>query len=142
MKVAIVSDYEGKKLKDALLNELTEYDFTIIDPEPKGMKNAVESSKKAASMLKKNEVDRAIVIDKYGVGSFIAMNKHKHVICAEVSEEHSAKMTRAHNNANSIALGSGIVGLELAKNICLTFIRGDYEGGRHQIRVDMLNRLA
>lgn len=68
--------------------------------------------------------------------------KYKGIICAEVSDEHSAKMTREHNNASMITMGSGIVGKRLAESIVDAFIKGEYSGGRHQIRVDMLNKMA
>lgn len=90
----------------------------------------------------KEEDNFGIIIDEYGAGSFMVANKVKGVVCAEVSDEHSARMTKEHNNANVISLGSGIVGKTLAKNIVMSFLNNNYSGGRHQIRVDMLNRLA
>ena len=68
--------------------------------------------------------------------------KIKGMIAAEVSDERSAYMTRGHNNARMITLGSEIVGEGLAKNIVKAFVTGTYDGGRHQIRVDMLNKMG
>lgn len=67
--------------------------------------------------------------------------KHKGMIAAEVSEERSAYMTREHNNSQMITIGSQIVGEKLAENIVLAFLKAEYDGGRHQIRVDMLNKM-
>ena len=68
--------------------------------------------------------------------------KHKGIICAQVADEHSAKMTRDHNNTSIITIGSKVTALEIAKGIADKFISSNYSGGRHQIRVDMLNKMA
>lgn len=82
------------------------------------------------------------MIDAYGAGPFMVATKIKGMIAAEVSDERSAYMTRAHNNARIITVGSEIVGPGVAKNIAKGFVEGDYDGGRHQIRVDMLNKMC
>ena len=64
------------------------------------------------------------------------------MIAAEVSDERSAYMTRSHNNARMITMGAEIVGDTLAKNVAKEFVNGHYYGGRHQIRVDMLNKMC
>ena len=63
-------------------------------------------------------------------------------VAAEVSDERSAYMTRGHNNSRMITMGAQLVGDELAKNIAKGFVNGKYDGGRHQIRVDMLNKMC
>ncbi|CRG03719.1 galactose-6-phosphate isomerase%2C LacA subunit [Streptococcus pneumoniae] len=68
--------------------------------------------------------------------------KIKGMIAAEVSDERSAYMTRGHNNSKMITMGSEIVGDTLAKNVVKGFVNGHYDGGRHQIRVDMLNKMC
>lgn len=65
--------------------------------------------------------------------------KIKGMIAAEISEERSAYMTRQHNNAKAICLGNDILGKGLAKNVVKEFLAAEYDGGRHQVRVDMLN---
>ena len=88
------------------------------------------------------EGQKAIVIDEYGTGSFNVCTKHKGIVCAQVADEHSAKMTRDHNNTSIITLGSKITNLEMAKKISDKFLLSEYSGGRHQVRVDMLNKMA
>ena len=66
----------------------------------------------------------------------------KEYVEAEVSDERSAYMTRGHNNSRMITMGAQIVGDQLAKNIAKGFVNGKYDGGRHQIRVDMLNKMC
>ena len=82
------------------------------------------------------------MVDGYGAGSYMAASKVKGMICAEISDERSAYMTRQHNNAKVICLGAQIVGPGLAKSIAREFLAADYDGGRHQIRVDMLDKMA
>ncbi|ESR08765.1 galactose-6-phosphate isomerase subunit LacA, partial [Streptococcus iniae] len=88
------------------------------------------------------EDNLGIMIDAYGAGPFMVATKIKGMVAAEVSDERSAYMTRGHNNARMITIGSEIVGELLAKNIAKAFVTGKYDGGRHQIRVDMLNKMA
>ncbi|MCD3406321.1 galactose-6-phosphate isomerase subunit LacA, partial [Streptococcus equi subsp. zooepidemicus] len=88
------------------------------------------------------DTNLGIMVDAYGAGPFMVATKLKGMIAAEVSDERSAYMTRGHNNARMITLGARIVGEELAKNIAKAFVVGSYDGGRHQIRVDMLNKMA
>ena len=68
--------------------------------------------------------------------------KHKYIICAPLNDSHSAKMTRDHNNTNIITLGSKVLGSDIAKEIVKRFVYGEYAAGRHQIRVDMLDRMC
>ena len=64
-----------------------------------------------------------------------------HILCARCSEEYSANMTRKHNNANVLALGARVIGVELAKSIVRTFLKTEFEGGRHQKRIDKIMSL-
>lgn len=141
MEVFIASDKDGLALKDYLVEELKGYDFNLDDVSPDNG-TFVESVEELVSHLQNNENALAIAIDAYGAGSFIAATKHKNIVAAEVSDERSAYMTREHNNSRMITMGSQIVGKELAKNIALYFLRAKYDGGRHQIRVDMLNKMC
>lgn len=102
----------------------------------------VDNTLAVANAVKTNEDNLGIMIDAYGVGPFMVATKVKGMVAAEVSDERSAYMTRGHNNARMITMGSEIVGDLLAKNIVKGFVTGKYDGGRHQIRVDMLNKMA
>ena len=99
---------------------------------------------KEMTVANKNVVTVAFgfVIDAYGAGPFMVATKIKGMVAAEVSDERSAYMTRGHNNSRMITMGAEIVGDELAKNIAKGFVNGKYDGGRHQIRVDMLNKMC
>ncbi|MEC1500921.1 galactose-6-phosphate isomerase subunit LacA [Bacillus sonorensis] len=142
MKVLIGADQDGTHLKEVLKDYLAEQGYDVIDKTPEANLDFVDSAVRVVRALQEKEGDRGILIDKFGAGSFLAANKCKGMICAEVSDEHSAKMTRNHNNTMAIALGSGIVGEELAKGCADAYLNSEYAGGRHQIRVDMLNRMC
>ncbi|MBP7553828.1 MAG: ribose 5-phosphate isomerase B [Spirochaetes bacterium] len=93
----------------------------------------------AKSVLEKKGI--GILICGTGVGISIAANKVDGVRCALCSEEYSARMTRKHNDANILALGGRTTGVELAKSIVNTFLNTDFEGGRHQKRIDKISSL-
>ena len=106
-----------------------------------GSEDFVDSTVNAVQEFRKHEHARAILFDKYG-HSFMPANKFKGIICAAVSDEHSAMMTIRHNSTPIINLGSGITGDILAVEIVKTFLEYDYDAGRHQVRIDMLNKLC
>lgn len=144
MKVFLGADKAGLDLKNTIKTYINEEidDLEVIDTTPEGAEDFVESSVAVANGVKENEGAAGILFDETGAGSFMAVSKIKGIIAAETSDEHSAKMTRDHNNAAIITLGSGIVGERLAKNIANIFLSAEYSGGRHQIRVDMLDAMC
>lgn len=141
MAVIIGADSSGIKLKDIVKEFLVKEGFSVVDVTKNG-EDFVKITKDVALEVNKNDKNLGIVIDSYGAGPFMVATKIKGMICAEVSDERSAYMTRAHNNARMITMGAYIVGEELAKNIAKSFVSGKYDGGRHQIRVDMLNKMC
>ncbi len=144
MTIYLAADKDGFNLKNQVKTILEQQlDNSILEDlslEPAD--DFIESSKAIVKALTSDEDSLAIAFDAYGCGSFMALNKHKGIIAAEISEERSAYMTREHNNARVITIASKTIGTELAQNIALEFIKGAYAGGRHQIRVDMLNSMC
>ena len=142
MKVFLASDKDGLKLKN-FIHENIKDDYEVVDLTPEGEADFVESSKKMVEALDfgKSE-DLGVIFDAYGVGSFMASNKHKGMIVGEISDERSAYMTRQHNNTKLISLGSEILGEGLALNVVSEFLKASYDGRRHQVRVDMLNEMC
>ena len=96
---------------------------------------------RAARAVASGECDRGIVICGTGIGVSLAANKIPGIRCALCGDPYSAKMTRAHNNANMLALGARVIGVELAKMIVEAFLDTPFEGGRHQTRIDMITAL-
>lgn len=87
------------------------------------------------------DVDYGVLMCGTGIGISIAANKVPGVIAAVCSEPYSARLTKQHNNANIIAFGARVVGVELAKMILDEFFAAEFEGGRHQRRVDMIREI-
>ena len=96
---------------------------------------------RAARAVASGACDRGIVICGTGIGMSLAANKVPGIRCALCGDPYSAKMTRAHNNANMLALGARVIGVELAKMIVEAFLDTPFEGGRHQTRIDMITAL-
>ncbi|WP_026747624.1 galactose-6-phosphate isomerase subunit LacA [Leptotrichia trevisanii] len=140
MKVILGSDVDGNELKDYIKNYLLENGYDVIDKSEN--KDFVETTYAVAQTVLADDDSLGIVFDAYGAGSFMVATKIKGMVAAEVSDERSAYMTRGHNNSRIIAIGSKIVGTEVAKNIVKGFLTAGYDGGRHQIRVDMLNKMC
>ena len=132
MAIVVGADLKGKRLKDVVKHFLVEEGFEVIDVTEDGQ-DFVDVTLAVASVVNK---------DAYGAGPFMVATKIKGMVAAEVSDERSAYMTRGHNNSRMITVGAEIVGDELAKNIAKGFVNGKYDGGRHQIRVDMLNKMC
>lgn len=141
MAIVVGADLKGTRLKDVVKNFLVEEGFEVIDVTKDGQ-DFVDVTLVVASEVNKDEQNLGIVIDAYGAGPFMVATKIKGMVAAEVSDERSAYMTRGHNNSRMITVGAEIVGDELAKNIAKGFVNGKYDGGRHQIRVDMLNKMC
>ena len=142
MRVVIGSDSDGMELKELIKKKLIKEGITVVDKSETASEDFVESTLAIANDLNENEGSLGIAVDGYGAGSFITATKVKGMVAAEVSDERSAYMTREHNNSRMITLGSKIVGDELALNIVKEFLQANYDGGRHQVRVDMFNKMA
>ena len=141
MAIIIGADAAGNKLQDVVKEFLIGENFEVVDVTEEG-KDFVDVTLAVAAEVNKQEQNLGIVIDAYGAGPFMVATKIKGMVAAEVSDERSAYMTRGHNNSRMITMGAEIVGEGLAKNIAKGFVNGKYDGGRHQIRVDMLNKMC
>lgn len=141
MSVVIGADLAGLKLKEVVKSFLEKEGHPVVDVSTEGQ-DFVDVTLSVAKEVNQKEENLGIVIDAYGAGPFMVATKIKGMVAAEVSDERSAYMTRGHNNSRIIAVGAEIVGEELAKNIAKGFVNGQYDGGRHQIRVDMLNKMC
>ncbi|WP_195854126.1 galactose-6-phosphate isomerase subunit LacA [Aerococcus tenax] len=142
MKVIIGADKGGFELKNKIKKYLEGNDYDVVDVTEDPAKDFVESTNKILDKVLENDSNLGVAVDAYGVGSFMAGTKHKKAIVAELSDERTAYMTREHNNARMITLGQEVVGEELAFNIVREFLSAEYAGGRHQVRVDMLNEMC
>ena len=140
MKIGLGSSEGGKYLKEKIKADLLEKGYEVIDNLNKG-NDIFDVSCRISEAVTNGEIDKGIILDDYGIAPFMICLKHKGLVCAQVADEHSAKMTRDHNNTSIITIGYEITGEALAKSICGIFAESDYSGGRHQVRVDMLNKM-
>ncbi|KRL86647.1 galactose-6-phosphate isomerase subunit LacA [Lacticaseibacillus pantheris] len=141
MDVVIGSDKAGFELKEKVKQYLQDRDYHVIDVTEEPAADFVDSSLAVTKQVLENGVKKAIMFDEYGVGSAMASNKVKGMVTANVNEERTGHMTAMHNGAKAIALGSGIVGEKLAYTIIQRYLDTEYAGGRHQVRLDMLEKM-
>lgn len=141
MKVVIGSDKDGFALKETIKKWLQDNKYEVVDVTPQPAKDFVESSLKVTHEVLDNGVKKAIMFDEYGVGSAMASNKVKGMVTANVNEERTGHMTALHNGAKALAIGSGIVGVKLAESIIDYYLHTEYAGGRHQVRLNMLEEM-
>ena len=97
--------------------------------------------KAAAEAVASGECEKGIVICTTGIGISIAANKVQGIRCAHCADSLEAEMTRRHNDANMLAIGAGVTGKNLAERMVEVFLSTDFEGGRHERRVNKLNAI-
>ena len=143
MKIALGSDHGGYALKCDIIQLLEklgyEYkDFGCYAPESC---DYPDFGAAAARAVASGECDRGIVICTTGIGISITANKIKGIRCAHCADPLEAEMTRRHNDANMMAIGAGFTGKNLAERMVEVFLTTEFEGGRHQRRVDKIMAL-
>ncbi len=141
--IALACDHAAVGMKKEIIKLLDEMGLTYKDFGTYTEESCAYPvfAARAARAVASGECDRGIVICGTGIGISIAANKVRGIRCGLCSDPLSAELTRRHNDANMLAFGARIVGVELAKAIVRTFLTTEYEGGRHQARVDMLAKL-
>lgn len=140
MKIAIGSDHGGYGLKELIRKHLQEKGFDIKDfgTDSTASVDYPDFAKAVGEAVVAEEFQRGILICGTGIGISIAANKIPGVRCALVGDCFSAKATRQHNDANILALGERVVGPGLALEIVDIWLSAEFEGGRHQGRVDKI----
>lgn len=138
--IALGSDHGGFDLKQRVKAYLDEKHIPYKDYgcDSKESCDYPIFAKAAAEAVASGECEKGIVICTTGIGISIAANKVRGIRCALCGDPLSASLTRRHNNANMLAMGAGIVGKNLAENIVDTFLNTQFEGGRHERRVNAL----
>lgn len=143
MRIVIGSDHAGPELKAHVRAHLEGQGHTVTDVGTNSHDSTdyPDWAAQAASLVTGGEADLGILICGTGVGIGISANKIHGIRCGIVSEPYSAVMSRRHNNANMISFGARVVGPDLALMIVDAFVTGEFEGGRHQRRVDKITAL-
>ena len=138
--IAIASDHGGYALKEHIKAYLTAQGKTCKDfgTDSTASCDYPIFGRAAAEAVANGECETGIVICTTGIGISITANKVKGIRCALCSDSVTAEMTRRHNNSNMLAMGAGIVGPLLAERIVDTFLSTEFEGGRHERRVNLM----
>ncbi|MBD8004454.1 ribose 5-phosphate isomerase B [Bacillus norwichensis] len=140
MKVAIASDHGGVNIRKELLQLMDEMGIEYVDLgcEGSGSVDYPDYAVPVAEKVVSGECDRGILVCGTGIGMSIAANKVKGIRCALVHDVFSAKATRLHNDSNILAMGERVIGPGLAREIAKTWLETEFEGGRHEKRVQKI----
>ena len=143
-RIAIVSDHAAFEMKAALAAWLREAGHAVSDLGPDGVESVdyPDYGYKLAEEIAAGRADFGVALCGSGIGISIAANRHPACRCALVSEGLSARLAREHNDANVIAMGARLIGIEQAKECVAAFLATPFGGGRHQRRVDKLSNPA
>lgn len=144
MKIGIGNDHvavEYKHIISKYIEEKYGYEVMNFGTDSEERFNYPLAGEAVANAVVGGKVDKGIVICGTGVGISLAANKVNGIRCVTCSEPYSAKLSREHNNTNMLAFGARVVGIELAKMIVDAWLTGEYVGGRHQTRIDMLKEI-
>ena len=141
--IAIGSDHVGYPLKEEIKKYLDELGYTYQDFGAHSTERTDYPlfAKDVTSAVSLNQAALGILICGTGVGMSIAANKVKGIRAVVCSEPYSAMLSRQHNNTNILALGSRVIGPELARMIVKAWLEAEYEGGRHAARVEMISQI-
>lgn len=144
MKIGFGSDHGGYDLKLKIMEVLSKeegyelFDYGSFEGE---RVDYPDYAKKTADAVVNKDVDLGILFCGTGIGISIAANKVKGIRCALLSDCFSAQMAKEHNNANMIALGGRVLGEELAIKIVKSFLNAEFQGERHQKRLDKISKM-
>lgn len=142
MKIVAAADHAGYELKDQLVALLREQGHEVDDlgTNANSSVDYPDYAHRVAEKIVSGAADRGLLVCGTGVGMAITANRHPGVRAVVASDVFTARMSRSHNDANVLALGSRVVGAGLAREILSAWLNGDYEGGRHDHRVKKIER--
>ncbi len=141
MKIALASDHAAVDLKAALVNYLKDAGHDVIDLGPQTTESVdyPDYGYKLGKAVADGEAERGVALCGSGIGISIAVNRNPACRCALVSEPLSAKLAREHNDANVLAMGARLTGVDMAKACVDAFLKTDFGGDRHARRVGKLS---
>ncbi len=140
MKIAIAADHGGFELKNSMVEYIKELGYEVNDfgTDSADSVDYPDYARKVCEDIQNEKSDLGILICGTGIGMSLAANKFSGIRAACVSDVYSAKMSRNHNNANVLCFGARVVGDEVAKLLIKTFLENEFEGGRHERRVNKI----
>ena len=141
MKIATASDHGGYELKKGIMAYLSENGIQHEDfgCGPGESVDYVDYAQKAIDRVSAGDCDRAILVCGTGLGMAIVANKYKGIRATPCLDEYSAEMSRRHNDSNCLTLGGRIIPLDEALSVVRIWLETEYEGGRHQRRIDKIS---
>ena len=137
-KICIASDHAGYKLKEDIKNFLINKNVSIFDLGPINGEKSVDYpdfAKKVSNRVKEKRSDIGILVCGSGTGMAISANKTRGIRAAVCYNLQSTRLSRLHNNANIITLGSRLIRKDIAFKLVLIFLKTKFEGGRHLKRI-------
>jgi len=143
MKIAVGCDHGGIVLKDAVVETLEELGAEVIDlgTYTTDSVDYPVYGYKVAMAIKNKEADAGVIMCGTGIGISISANKVKGIRAAVVTNTYMAQLTKEHNNANIISLGGRVITSDEAREIVKAWYNAEYQGGRHQKRLDMIEKI-
>jgi len=143
MKIAIGNDHAAVEMKKEIMTYLESLGHEVVNfgTDSTDSCNYPEYGEKVGRYVADGQADCGVLICGTGVGISIAANKVKGVRAAVCSDVTTAHLVKEHNNANIIAFGARIVGVETAKDIVSAYLNAEFMGGRHQDRIDMIHEI-
>ncbi|HEX4762358.1 MAG TPA: ribose 5-phosphate isomerase B [Sphingomicrobium sp.] len=143
MRIALAADHAGYALKEELAEWLREqgHEVTNLGTHSTESVDYPNFGAKLADEVGAGRAERGVAICGSGIGISIAVNRNPDCRCARVDDPLSAALAREHNDANVIAFGGRLIGVDMAKACVMAFLGTDFAGGHHQRRVDQLSRL-
>lgn len=143
MKIAIGNDHVAVGMKEHIKRHLEEKGFEVIDFGTNSEERCDYPvyGKKVAEAVTSGNCDFGVLICGTGVGISLAANKVKGIRAVVCSEPYTVRLSRQHNNTNILAFGARVIGTATAEMIVDEFFGAEFEGGRHQKRIDMIGQI-
>ncbi len=141
--ISVGCDHAGFAIKEVVICHLKERGFDVIDVGTYSTEscNYPTFAHAVCKNIQDGVSELGILICGTGIGMSIAANKHKGIRAAACSDTFSARLTRMHNNANVLCFGERVVGMGLACDLVDGFLDAEFEGGKHQVRIDMITEI-
>lgn len=137
--IAIACDHGGYELKEQIKSRFADVEWVDLGCNSTDSVDYPDYGRAMADVIAGGKAELGILICGTGIGISIEVNRNSAVRCGLCTDTTMARLTRQHNDANVLALGARIVGAELAFDIVDTFLNTEFEGGRHQNRIDKLS---
>ncbi|WP_370231738.1 ribose 5-phosphate isomerase B [Cognatishimia sp.] len=139
-RIVLSSDHADIELRKSIAQHVADRGYEAIDIGPMTSESThyPKHGREAAEMIAQGDADLGILICGTGQGIMMSANKVEGIRCGVCSDVFSAKMIRAHNNAQMLSMGARVIGAGLALEIVDAFLNTEFEGGRHATRVDMI----